>query len=98
MSYAIQNMEGKHLGFLLFAGDENSGDCVFRSLPSETAQFDSPDSELLFTLQSSGEFSYAVNAGVTHISQLNNSAAISINNNSLNVNDAKFKVVQLENS
>jgi len=98
MSYAIQNMEGKQLGFLLFAGDENSGDCIFRSLPSETAQFDCPDSELLFTLQNSGEFSYTVNAGVTNISQLSNSAAICINGNLLNVNDEKFKVVRLESS
>lgn len=98
MSYAIQNMEGKHLGFLLFAGDENSGECIFRSLPSETAKFGSPDSELLLTLQSSGEFSYKVNAGVTHISHPSYSPVISINNNFLSVNDVKFKVVQLEKS
>lgn len=98
MSYAIQNMEGKHLGFLLFAGNENSGDCIFRSLPSETAQFDSSDSELLFTLQNSGEFSYVVNAGVIHISQPSNPTSISINNSLLNVKDAKFKVVKIENS
>lgn len=98
MSFAIQNMEGKHLGFLLFSGNGNSGDCIFRSLPSEREQFDSSESELLFNLQNSGEFDYSLSAGATHISQARNSASININSGLLNINGVKFKLVQLERS
>ena len=56
MSFAIQSIDGQHLGFLLFAGGPAEGDCIFRSLPSETEGFELPESDHLFELQQQGEF------------------------------------------
>jgi len=60
---AIKNPAGRHIGFLLSAsnhadsqsGDE-SGDCIFRSLPSNGDDFDDPLAKELFSLQEKGEF------------------------------------------
>ena len=56
MSFAVQSKNAEHLGFLLLAGGPNSGDCIFRSLPFESGNFDIPESEYLYELQLKGEF------------------------------------------
>ena len=58
MSYAIRTPGGEHLGFLLTSGGPGSGDCIFRLLPFEAGNFDTPESEYLFTLQQHGEFQW----------------------------------------
>ena len=60
MSFAIQSKDGLHLGFLLLAGGPLEGDCIFRSLPSESEGFDLPESDYLYGLQQQGEFRWAV--------------------------------------
>ena len=59
MTFAIQTTDGQHLGFLLFAGGPESGDCIFRSLPNESGNFDIAESEHLFDLQQRGEFRWS---------------------------------------
>lgn len=56
MSFAVQTTSGRHLGFLLFASGSRSGNCLFRSLPTESADFDLPESQHLYELQQTGEF------------------------------------------
>ena len=59
MSFAIQSKEGLHLGFLLLSGGPAEGDCIFRSLPFESGDFDLPESDHLYDLQQRGEFRWA---------------------------------------
>ncbi|RXJ66756.1 hypothetical protein CS022_24505 [Veronia nyctiphanis] len=98
MSYAITSEEGKHLGFLLLAGDEAQGDCIFRSLPRESEQFDSVEYELLFNLQNAGEFQYRAGAEGVLISHGSMPEPIALNRNDLNIGPNVLKVVKLENS
>ncbi len=60
MTFAIQNTEGKHLGFLLMVGDGKGGDCIFRSLPQDAELFESEETKLLYEMQLLGEFSYQI--------------------------------------
>ena len=94
MSYAIQNLEGKHHGFLLMA----SNDCIFRSLPTESDQLETKESQLLFELQNVGEFQYSKNGSIINITNPNYSEVITITNSVLNIGNNKFKVIELANS
>ena len=94
MNYAIQNLEGKHHGFLLMA----SNDCIFRSLPTESEQFETVEAELLFKLQNIGEFQYSKIGSVINIANPNYSELISITDSILNIGSYKFKVIELANS
>jgi hypothetical protein len=94
MSYAIQNSEGKHLGFLLMAGDNGSGDCIFRSLPNEKGVFDSVESECLYELQCMGEFTYRLEGGQTEI--CNSHKSIVLKGGSILADNNKFRVKKLE--
>lgn len=57
LTFAIQNSNGDHLGFLLMVGS-TSGDCIFRSLPANPNNLETPESNHLLTLQNQGEFSW----------------------------------------
>jgi len=58
MIIALQTLAGCHLGFILFAEDKDSGDCVIRALPQESALFGSKEYLFLADCQDSGEFTY----------------------------------------
>ncbi|MEM7146212.1 MAG: hypothetical protein AAF591_13830 [Verrucomicrobiota bacterium] len=67
---AIKNPAGRHIGFLLSApnyADPDTGvehgDCIFRSLPRDTEDFDDPLAEELFSLQQQGEFEFRMIPG-----------------------------------
>lgn len=57
LTFAIQNSNGDHLGFLLMVGS-TSGDCIFRSLPATANNLDTPATKHLFALQNQGGFSW----------------------------------------
>lgn len=57
LTFAIQNSNGEHLGFLLMVGNA-VGDCIFRSLPANEDNLDTPETKHLFALQNQGEFSW----------------------------------------
>lgn len=58
MTYAISTVGGDHLGFVLLDGDSRQGQCLVRSLPAEPENFDIPESEYLYTLQTLGELQW----------------------------------------
>jgi hypothetical protein len=43
---------------MLFAGEGENGECVFRFLPSKSEMFGSPEIEFLFQYQEQGEFEW----------------------------------------
>jgi hypothetical protein len=92
-TFAIQNTQGKHLGFLLMVGSA-SGDCIFRSLPTEANNFETPESEHLYQLQTYGEFSWSKkqNNEFEIFNQEGNKVAW-INGTELKTNKFTFKVV-----
>lgn len=94
MSFAIKNMEGKHHGFLLMV----EKDCIFRSLPNESEQFDTVEAKLLFELQNIGEFQYEKTESVIQITNPNYSEAIIIVDSILNVGIYKFMLIELGSS
>jgi len=94
MSFAIQNMEGRHHGFILMA----EKDCIFRSLPNESDQFKTIEAELLFELQNIGEFQHEKTGAVIKITNPNYSEVITIADSTLNIGGNKFKVIELGNS
>jgi len=98
MSFAIQNEKGKHLGFLLMVGSDNVGDCIFRSLPSESDGFECAESELLFNLQSLGEFNYSRSEELVGITQPGFTDEIIISGNGIEVGGIRLQLVPLENS
>ena len=63
-TYAIRTVEGQHLGFLLMAGGPEAGDCIFRSLPFDSENFDIPESTHLYALQQQGEFQWRLSDAV----------------------------------
>lgn len=58
MIIALQNSSGQHLGFILFADDEASDDCVVRPLPKDRELFKTPEFQLLERCKDAGEFNY----------------------------------------
>jgi len=98
MSFAILNSDGDHLGFLLLAGEGDSGDCIFRSLPAKSELFDSEPSEVLYYLQEQGEFSWRRHAEQIEVSGPSQVVVASINDQVLLVGRVAFKVVPLNAS
>ncbi len=67
MSYAVSNLDGDHLGFIVLSGGPDSGDCLVRSLPAERAHAEFPESQPLLTLQSCGELYWERVADIVQI-------------------------------
>jgi hypothetical protein len=59
MILALQNAPGQHLGFVLFADDAASNDCVVRPLPKDAALFNTPEFRFLEQCRAAGEFKYS---------------------------------------
>ena len=95
MSYAIQNRNGDHLGFLLMAGENNNGECIFRSLPGKPELFETEESDLLFHLQEQGEFTWIVTTeGIEITNEATGSSAV-ISNGVLKIKGFNFNVVDM---
>ena len=93
MSYAINNENGEHLGFLLIAGEGKNGECIFRSLPNKPELFETEESKLLSILQEQGEFQWSVTSNGLEINnQITGSKAI-LNNSVLTINGHIYNVV-----
>lgn len=98
MTYAIQNSEGQHMGFLLMAGGETSGDCIFRSLPRESELFDTNDAKLLYEMQLLGEFSYLVAGDTVTFKHPRFSRNVSMRGGLLKAGDIEFRVQRAKKS
>ena len=59
MIIALQNGSGQHLGFVLFADDAASNDCVVRPLPKPPELLDTPEFHFLERCRKVGEFKYS---------------------------------------
>jgi hypothetical protein len=59
MILALQNGSGQHLGFVLFADDSASNDCVVRPLPKDAALLNTPEFQFLEQCRAAGEFKYS---------------------------------------
>lgn len=98
MSFAILNSDGEHLGFLLLAGEDSSGDCIFRSLPSKAELFDTEASKVLYRLQEQGEFSWQKTENRFEVSAPDQTLVASIENQSLQIGGIQFQAVDLNAS
>ncbi|MFK8031997.1 MAG: hypothetical protein AB8G18_17335 [Gammaproteobacteria bacterium] len=58
MTYAISNVEGDHLGFILLSGGPDSGDCLVRSQPFDSHVKETNESVFLRKLQLLGELKW----------------------------------------
>ena len=66
MIFALQTSSEAHLGFVLFADaetGEDSGDCVVRPLPQDSALLDSPEYNLLSDFRDAGELRFRFEDG-----------------------------------
>jgi hypothetical protein len=97
MSYAIQNTDGEHLGFLFVLAEKegSGGDCIFRSLPFTPELFDAPESELLFHYQELGEFQWAVTQQGLEIQHPETGETAAITGDTLNINGLIYRVVDM---
>lgn len=95
MSYAIRTLGGEHLGFLLMAGGPGSGNCIFRSLPFESENFDIAESEYLFALQQQGEFQWREADAVCRISDHQGNPIASIRDSRLTSSEFCYAVERL---
>lgn len=59
MIIALQNASGQHLGFILFADDAASNDCIVRPLPKDSQLFCTPEFRFLESCREAGEFKYS---------------------------------------
>lgn len=98
MGYAIQNMENEHLGFLLMAEENSSGDCIFRSLPNKAEIFEREVSNILSELQELGEFQYSYGDKELSINHTALTEQIIIKEGSFNLNGQQFKVIDMSES
>lgn len=98
MSYAINNVNGQHLGFLLISGDEESGECIFRSLPNNPDVFDSEESQLLHNFQEQGEFHWNVTSNGIEITHPKTESKALINDEELRINGLILKIVNMNAS
>jgi hypothetical protein len=98
MSFAIRRLSQDHLGFILMSGEKAEGDCIFRSLPRNSKDFQSPDSLLLFELQERGEFSWLQKSGKITIRDDHDSVVARIENNKLYIGNYVFEVISLQSS
>ena len=98
MGYAIQNMENEHLGFLLMAEENSSGDCIFRSLPNKPEIFETEVSNILSELQELGEFQYIYVDKELSINHTALTEPIVIKEGFFNLNGQQFKVIEMGNS
>ena len=97
MSFAIQSTDGQHLGFLLFAGGPAEGDCIFRSLPSDSEGFNLPESDYLFELQQRGEFRWIdVGDGSFRIECDSEETVANIVGGQMKSSSHEFRVVRLD--
>jgi len=87
-------MAGKQHGFLLKVGDN----CIFRSLPVESEQFETTEAEVLYELQNIGEFIVIENSNGLNISHPEYDKPITLIDNVLKVGDIQYKVAELENT
>ena len=95
MSYAIQNKDGEHLGFLLMAGEGEKGDCIFRSLPNKSELFETPGSEILSQLQEQGEFEWQVTNGKVEIEHPETKERAVIEDGMMKIGDYHFKAISI---
>ena len=95
MSFAVNNKNGEHLGFILFSGDEKNGDCIFRCLPNKSELFDTEEANILNQLQEIGEFSYSLISDKYEIINDRLTSQIVINNLSFQINGVTFLVKEL---
>ena len=98
MSYAIQNIENEHLGFLLMDGGSSSGDCIFRSLPNKSEIFETEVSKILSQLQNLGEFQYTDSDEEISINHTALTEPIVIKDSFFYLNNQQFKVVEMGDS
>ena len=98
MSYAIENLRGDHLGFLLFSGEGESGDCIFRCLPRKREVFDAPESMQLTKLQEEGEFRWRMKNHIIEVSTRQGSVIARIENGRCDLFDMKLKFIKLTNN
>ena len=94
-SYAIRTLEGQHLGFLLMAGGPDRGDCIFRSLPSDTQNVDIPESTHLSALQQQGECHWHTTESAVLILNDDGEPVASIANDRMTSSRLSYEVVRL---
>ncbi len=97
MSYAIQNENGDHLGFLLMSDKNDIRDCIFRSLPIKSNLFESKESEILFNYQELGEFQWNKTIDGIEIKHPKTGNNAFLSDGKLTINNAKFNIVQIQN-
>ncbi len=58
MTYAISNIHGDHLGFIVMSGGPDAGDCAIRSIAADKAIESTKEFEFLASLQRAGELQW----------------------------------------
>jgi len=98
MSYALQNKDGEHLGFLLLAGEGGKGDCIFRSLPNKSELFETPESEILSHFQELGEFKWNTRDKKLEIEHPETKKCAVIENGEMEIDEYIFKTISISAS
>ena len=96
MTYAIRRISKEHLGFILTSGGPNSGNCIFRSLPVNSNDFDAPDSVLLYDLQVRGEFRWLREGDTVLVKDDHGLVIARISEGNLSIGDFTFETVALD--
>ncbi|MGQ8366996.1 hypothetical protein [Glaciecola sp. 1036] len=92
MRFAIQDAKNRYLGFIVFAGNEQQGECVFRPLPKEVVRPKSENLELLYRLQDIREFSYVKHADSYYIFHESSKFTIKLTSKTLLIDGLALKV------
>ena len=95
MSFAIQNLEGQLLGFLLMTNQGPYGECIFRLSPKKSNIFENENLDALQELQTIGKLRFIISKDVIHIRHPKISEPIIIENNLLTVQEQAYQLVEL---
>ena len=98
MSFAIQNLEGQLLGFLLMTNKGSFGECIFRLFPKKSNTSETRDSDVLQKLQAIGKLKFIILNNVIIIRHPEIPEPIVIENNLFTVNEQQYQLVELDNS
>ena len=98
MSFAIQNLEGQLLGFLLITNKGSFGECIFRLFPKKSNTSETNDSDILQKLQAIGKLKFIVLNNVIIIRHTEIPESIIIENNVFTADEQQYQLVELNNS
>ena len=98
MSFAIQNLEGQLLGFLLITNKGSFGECIFRLLPKKPNISETNDSDILQKLQAIGKLKFIILNNVIIIRHTEIPESIIIENNVFTADEQQYQLVKLDNS